>query len=609
MTSAPSAPPASPAAPARGKKGGASFASAFGRGVLGLALVGGAAFLGVVAAYRADLPDARSVIAAPASQGVTLEDARGQEYAWIGAPAARVVGLNEVSPDLRRLLDALEPRLWAGSVESSVSRALAQGFAPPRPATEALDPPPIRFVRSLAAQWRYSAEERKLIILNKSAFGPEIRGFEAAAQHWFGRSTGRLTLAQAAALMGALEAPAGVDPFADSAAAAIRTARALELFFESRSVSAEEIAEARANPARPQPAAPTGPDPVFVSWVMAQAPAEAKGPGREADLRTTLDLRAQHGVDQAFETILEGAKGLDPRAEAAAVLLSRDGAVRAMAGGRRVGESGAQNRAVAMKRPIGLLFTPFAAAAATRKGGGGAATVEALMRPGATPAEVNRAALNLPYAELQKITRALGFDVPPPPGAKTAIGVRATPLQTAGAFATLVNAGVTIAPFGLTEALGPAPLGAGQAQRPSLYQRKPTPLGQRERAAPDDAARLTLRALDARRGLDALTRRAAPEGRQIIGIGAQAGGDLWFMGATADFICVVWIGRDDGAAASGADANLAADLWREIMRETYAALPIPPRPAPGASEMKSRYAAAATDWRPSMNWPHYGAGE
>lgn len=582
-----------------------SFALAFGRGLLGLALVGGAAALGVVTAYRADLPPAETALAAPAApQGLRLEDARGREYAWIGAPAARILALEEISPELRRALGAAEPRLWAGSTESAVSRALAQGFGPQRKPDDD-DAPTPRFVRSLAAQWRYTQEDRLLLTLNRTAFGEGVHGFEAAAQHWFGRGAEKLDLAQAAALVGALEAPAGVDPFADSAAARLRTARALDLLAEADPAAEPEIAAARARPAHPSAAAAAGPDPVFVAWTLGQAPAELQAAGADADLRTTLDLRLQHAMDQAFESVLESAQGLDPRAEAAAVLLSRDGAVRAMAGGRRVGASGASNRAAALKRPIGVLFAPFAATASTAKGGGGAATVEALLRPGARAAEINKAALPIPYAELRKITRALGFDVEPPPGAKTAIGVRATALQTAGAFAALVNDGFATTPFGLVEALGPAETPRGP--RRTIYKRQAEPLAARIRAAPEQAARLALQALGQRARLDAHARAAAPEGREILAMAAETGADVWFMGATADFICALWIGRDDGSPPAGADAALAARLWREILTESYAALPIPPRPVLNGPAPQSRFAAAAPDWRPSADWPSYGA--
>lgn len=599
--------PASSAPAARRTGGRLSLAAAFGRGLLGLALVGSAVGLGVVTAYKADLPPARSVLAAPAPQGLRLQDARGQEYAWIGAPPSRTLGLQEISPDLDKVLSATAPRLWAGSTPSAVSRALAEGFGVAR-GDPGDDVQPQRLLRSIAAQWRYAPEERKRLMLNRVGFGEGVHGFDSAAQHWFGRSASALDLAQAAALVGALEAPLGADPFADRAAARARADKALDLVEEAGLSTAAEIAAARAFPARPVAAAPQGPDPVFVSWALSQAPAEARLPGADVDLRTTLDWRLQLALDQAFDAVFEAAEGLDRRAEASAVLLSRDGAVRAMAGGRRAGDLGGGNRATALKRPIGLLFAPFVAAAATAKGGGGATTIAALLRPGVRPADANKAALTIPYAELRKITRALGFDVEPPPAAKTAIGVRATALQAAGALATLANDGFAVTPFGVVEALGPGE--TPQAPRRAIYRRAQEPIGARARAVSDQAARLTLRALEQRSRQDPLVRRATPEGRDAIGMGASTGADVWFMGATADFICVVWIGRDDGAPAAGADAGLAADLWRAILTESYAALPIPARPAPGvAPTIETRYALPPEDWRPSASWPNYGADQ
>ncbi|WP_018631969.1 transglycosylase domain-containing protein [Neomegalonema perideroedes] len=601
---APAGSPGGP--PARNPQRRLSFAAAFGRGILGLALVGGAIGVGIVAAYRADLPPAAQALAAPPQQGLRLQDARGKEYVWIDAPAARILGLQEASPDLARVLAAAEPRLWAGSVESGISRALAQGFGAARLPQEG-DAQPYRLIRSMAAQWRYSVAERQKLMLNRALFAEGVQGFDAAGRHWFNRSADQLDLAQAAALAGALEAPADADPFADPEALRARTGRALDLVAEAGLATSQEIAAARAYPARISPAAAPGPDPVFISWALEQAPAEIRAPGADADLRTTLDLRLQHAMDLALERALEARLGLDPRAEVSAALLSRDGAVRAMAGGRRAGESGVPNRATSLKRPIGLLFAPFAATASVAKDGGGAATIAALLRPGAAAAEVNKAALALPYAELRKVTRAFGFDVEPPAHSKTAVGVRATALQVAGALASLVDGGFAVTPFGLVEALAPGE--TPQAPRRTIFRRTPPAIGTRLRAAPDQATRLTLQALEARSRVDPLARRAIPAGREALVMGADTGDDVWFMGATADFICVIWIGRDDGTPASGATTALAADLWREIITETYAALPIPPRPAPGQREPDARTAAASPDWRPSTQWPNYGADQ
>jgi monofunctional biosynthetic peptidoglycan transglycosylase len=81
---------------------------------------------------------------------------------------------------------------------------------------------PIRKLRELFIAWRLEAalgKERILeIYLNIAEWGPGVFGAEAAARHWFGRSAGDLTAAQAARLAVALPNPLKRSPRIDSRA-------------------------------------------------------------------------------------------------------------------------------------------------------------------------------------------------------------------------------------------------------------------------------------------------------------------------------------------------------------------------------------------------------
>jgi penicillin-binding protein 1A len=55
--------------------------------------------------------------------------------------------------------------------------------------------------------------------------------------------------------------------------------------------------------------------------------------------------------------------------------------------------------------------------------------------------------------------------------------------------------------------------------------------------------------------------------------------DAWFVGYTADYVTVVWLGNDDGAPMNKVTGGgLAATLWRDIMLDIHADLPIKPLP-------------------------------
>ena len=64
-------------------------------------------------------------------------------------------------------------------------------------------------VYSIAMELRYSKEDILTIYLNRAYLGAGSRGFEAAAQRYFGQSANELLPSEAAMLAGLLVAPTG----------------------------------------------------------------------------------------------------------------------------------------------------------------------------------------------------------------------------------------------------------------------------------------------------------------------------------------------------------------------------------------------------------------
>ena len=82
-------------------------------------------------------------------------------------------------------------------------------------------------------------------------------------------------------------------------------------------------------------------------------------------MRTTLDKRIQTAAEDALAYVFETKVRAGSEAQAAIVVMSADGAVRAMVGGRKFrGVAGQFNRAIQAKRQTGSAFKPFVYAAA-----------------------------------------------------------------------------------------------------------------------------------------------------------------------------------------------------------------------------------------------------
>ena len=85
-------------------------------------------------------------------------------------------------------------------------------------------------------------------------------------------------------------------------------------------------------------------------------------------IKTTLDRRLQTGAEEALKYIFANKVREGSKAQAAIVVMSADGAVRAMVGGRNTKVSGGFNRATQAMRQTGSAFKPFVYATALELG-------------------------------------------------------------------------------------------------------------------------------------------------------------------------------------------------------------------------------------------------
>ena len=85
-------------------------------------------------------------------------------------------------------------------------------------------------------------------------------------------------------------------------------------------------------------------------------------------IRTTLDQRIQAAAEDALIHVFDTQVREGSDAQAAIVVMSADGAVRAMVGGRNIDATGAFNRATQALRQTGSSFKPFVYAAALDNG-------------------------------------------------------------------------------------------------------------------------------------------------------------------------------------------------------------------------------------------------
>ncbi|RYI34534.1 MAG: penicillin-binding protein [Acetobacteraceae bacterium] len=605
------------------------------------AAVGALVLGGIVWYFYAQLPDVTDLIDGRARGSVTMLDRNGEVFAWRGETFGGMVTAESVSPYLHDAVLATEdkrfywhfgisPRGIASAIRINLSEGrgafegnggstitqqtakllcLGVQWDPKRWKAEAdyekdcrqggiwrkLKEVPF----AMAMEAKYSKEEILTIYFNRAYLGAGARGFEAAAQRYFGKSAKDVSAAEAAMLAGLLKAPSTYAPTASMERARNRAAVVIGLMEEQGYLTKAEADEARANPAVLSKAAKQKAGGYFADWVMETTPDYlARDTTEDVIIETTLDQDLQKKAEEALKWVFENKVKDGSKAQAAIVVMSADGAVRAMVGGRDIPNAGDFNRATQAVRQTGSTFKPFIYAVAMDLGYSPMDLVEdtpmCIYTAGSgdwcpqnydktfkgqiTLTQALAESRNIPAV---RVSEAVGRDLVKQvatdfglaqnfaDGPALALGVsESTLIDMTGAFAGILNGGSSVSPYGLNalklKGMDEPLFGAGG--------------GIGERVISEKAAHaLTYMMTEVMNS--GTGGRARLDDREAAGKTGttQSARDAWFVGFTADYVVGVWMGYDDNRPLSGVTGGgLPAEIWHEVMVRIDEGLPAKP---------------------------------
>jgi len=270
--------------------------------------------------------------------------------------------------------------------------------------------------------------------------------------------------------------------------------------------------------------------------------------------------------------------------QGAIVVMSPDGAVRAMVGGRNYAES-QFNRAVAAKRQPGSAFKPFVYLTAVERGLTpdlvredkpvvikgwrpenytkeyfGAVTLTQALSMSLNTVAV-RLAMEFGPTAVTRTAHRLGIASKLEPNPSIALGTSEVSLiEMTSAFAPFANGGYSIIPHVVESVRGPD----GKA----LYQRAPQALGQiiepRYVGMMNAMMKETLSAGTGRKAELGGYPAAGKTGT------SQDFRDGWFVGYTAHLVAGVWLGNDDNSPTRKmTGGGLPAEVWARLMRPAH----------------------------------------
>ncbi|MDJ0821961.1 MAG: transglycosylase domain-containing protein [Paracoccaceae bacterium] len=626
--------------------------------------------MGAVFYTYTTLPELETLKDGRARGSVTIFDRDGAAFAWRGDQFGGVVNAEDVSPHLKNAVIATEdkrfyrhlgvsPRGIAGAVRINLSEGRGplsgHGGSTITQQTAKLICLGVEYdpnvwdserayladcrrsslarkmkeaVYALAMELKYSKDDILTIYLNRAYMGAAAYGAEAASQRYFNKPATALNPAEGAMIAGLLTAPSTLAPTSNLARSQARAATVLRLMNEQGYLSDGETAFYQQNPAvlSEKEVAPDGG--YFADWILQELDdkTDAADAGanttdqnlgvlraleqaqRDQKVNTTLDARMQRATAEAVEYIFETKVREGSKAEVAVVVMSAEGEVRAMVGGRDTDASGVFNRATQAVRQTGSAFKPFVYATALELGrspleievdepfcmsiaGSGQWCPENYSNNYKGPVTLTDAlktSLNIPAVKVSesvgrdlvlRVARDFGIARELQDTPALALGAsEATLLEMTGAYAGILNGGSSVKPYGIVN----------QDDR-----------GIGERVIQPDAAAQLIWMME-KVVSEGTGRRAQLPDREAAGKTgtSQEAKDAWFIGFTADYVAGVWMGYDDNTPLQGVTGGgLPADIWREVMTRVHEGLP--PRPLPMQAPVAAGFDAPAPAPQPN----------
>ncbi|WP_075995836.1 transglycosylase domain-containing protein [Salaquimonas pukyongi] len=205
------------------------------------------------------------------------------------------------------------------------------------------------------------------LYLDRAYMGGGNFGITAAAEYYFEKSPKDLTLAEAAMLAGLYKAPSKYAPHINLPNARARANEVLTNMVQAGFMTEGQVVAARRKPATPIERNDIEQPGYFLDFAFEEVQDLARGlPDKTFYAKTTIDLDLQRAAEEAINNHLRQFGKEKGVSEAALVSIDRDGAVRAMVGGRDYGES-QFNRATNSRRQPGSSFKPFVYATAVEE--------------------------------------------------------------------------------------------------------------------------------------------------------------------------------------------------------------------------------------------------
>jgi penicillin-binding protein 1A len=398
---------------------------------------------------------------------------------------------------------------------------------------------------------------------------------------YFNKPATELTVREAATIAGLLKAPSRYSPNSNPSLAAQRTRVVLGAMEDAGFITAAELKKLEQQPLTP-PRKPSSGDTIryFTDYIVSQVEGLIGLPEADIIVQTTLDKDIQASAEASITKSLLAYGEKNKVSQGAALVMSLDGAIVAMVGGRDYDLS-EYNRVTNAMRSPGSSFKPIVYLSALENGWSPMSTImdepiaTGKYRPSnygheyygeVTLTEALTRSLNTVSFNLIKnvgpdqvigLSRRLGITAHMEPDLSIALGSSGIPMmEMVTAYATIGRGGVAVDPFAVVQITN---------QDGVILYEQPA-----ERSARQVVQRGYVYQLTGM--MQSVVQYGTGQAAQGPYMAAGKTGtsqefrDAWFIGFTNSYAGAVWVGNDDNSPMKRVTGGMIpAPVWRDIM--------------------------------------------
>lgn len=440
---------------------------------------------------------------------------------------------------------------------------------------------------AMLAVWLESKYEKDKLLelyLNRAYYGAGANGIEAAAQKYFDKSARYLTISESALLAGLMKAPSAYNPIRHPEKAKARQKLVLNAMFEEGYISQKQMTAASQAALGLRNTNVASQGQYAADWVMREMRGIAGDLTGDIVVEATIDPYLQQVAENALNAVMQENGKAFKAEQAALILMDRNGAVRAMVGGRDYGTS-SFNRVINAKRQPGSVFKPFVYLAALEKGftpssilqdapisfkgwkpknyGNkyyGSVTMRESLAKSMNSVAL-RLAKNVGAKRIIEVARRLGISSELRKDLSIALGTSEVSLQElTSAYLPFMNGGLAAEAHVVTR--------IAHSKGGAIYQ---------HRNHNNDRLFSRAHARQMNDMLFAVTdwgtgKRARIDNFKAFGKTGttQNYKDGWFVGYTSEYIAGIWVGNDDNKPTNKVTGgNLPAQIWHDLMAHIH----------------------------------------